>query len=258
MSTNTFIKWSVYCTTDNKTVETLGYLPETDGVPLACPENNTHTIRVNSQKKIDTIYNNAVRILEETIQTGGNYRMESISLDVDANTTGTKNIIWPYDVSILSSRIQSEDIHKNDIMNLYVAPNTIIGTLTSDANIGDTVLNVSSSVLPILEVGYLITLTDGVNTEIVGDCINIDTENSQITISNPLTQSFSSSSPTYIQMSIHVLRNFELINSWLYVAGDDKIGGMGIPKNTPVSFTYQNNSTSGPAKHVSIIINYLY
>ncbi len=60
---------------------------------------------------------------------------------------------------------------KNDIVNVVADPEVTIGTLTANANIGETVLNVSSTVTDNAIKGMDVQLTDGVNTEELGRII---------------------------------------------------------------------------------------
>ena len=142
-----------------------------------------------------------------------------------------------------------------DTINLYVAPNTNIGTITQNITQNDTLINVSESVLTNISVGHLITITNGNQKIEMGQCINIDTINNKITCDIPANISILSGA--YVQSSRQVVKDFYINTSnLLHTLANKTISRLSLPKNTNSSISYIN--TSNVEKTFTFSIEFLY
>lgn len=200
----------------------------------------------------DTSEVNAIAISEETVATGGNFRSESYPLVIAANSSNSLSYIKKYRVSVLELRFSTEENQKNDVLNAFVAKNTAIGVLGSNAIIGNTSFYVSPTVIQYLQVGYVLAITDGVNSQELGDCEYISGNN--VSFTDALLYNFSVGSA--IKMSVQNIRNYTIGHANTYIIGASKSGSSSIPANTLLTLEYTNNSST--EKTLYFYYDYLY
>lgn len=248
----TVYNWKLLCTTESayKTVWS-------ETAPTTCPTNTAHTISGSSVTIIDQRGDNIVTIKEEDIPTQGHFQFTVIKLVTAPNTTSTTNIVFPININVITVDIQTEESHRGDNMSWYVLPNYTIGVLTSDASIGNTTLNVSPTVAQAIGLGYVLTITDGVHTDIMGLCTAVDKIANTVTGQYALTHDFSASSPTFVKMSIAYVNNMELGTPQKFSVGASKIGTSYLPKNVPLVANYTNVSSTD-TKTLYVYIQFLY
>ena len=91
---------------------------------------------------------NEVVIQEEAIpSTGGHYAFHSEKMTAAANTITTHDITFPININILASKVHITADMEGYIISWSISPDQTIGTITSDVSIGDTVINVSQTVV---------------------------------------------------------------------------------------------------------------
>jgi hypothetical protein len=236
----TLYKWRVYCTTDAK-YETVWSPTE----PTTCPADPiTHSINAALTASFETIAPNTVQIQEEFTNTQGIYQFQGFKDVIPAGTPGATTVInrtWPYGITLLNGGFDSSSAQIGDELSALVAPNTVIGALTVAANIGDTVLHVSSTVMTNMLMGYKVALYNGINMDELGLCVAIDTVNSTITVQTPLTHAFGTSPTSYIMISVEVVKSLYIGSSRTYDFAKKKVGGKYISANTAVRLVYINN-----------------
>jgi hypothetical protein len=205
-----------------------------------------------------------VKIQEESRdpakQTGSNYQAMSHSLVVDHSTGTWKNldITYPYPIALFSAEWVNEALYEGDIFKVLIAPNTTVGAITSDVAASATVLNVQSTVTDNVKPGYVITITDGTNTDELGRCTEVDPDAGTITVETPTTNAFAAATPTYIQMTIEMVRCIKLSGKGRYELGKDVIGGSFIPAGAKIRVSYQNNEGTTTGKEFTVILEYKY
>lgn len=108
-------------------------------------------------------------------------------------------------------------------------------------------LHVDSTVTTNVNHGYRVRLTDGTNTDEMGEVWAIDKANDYIYVANsgtndtPLANSYSATSPdTAVQLSIYMMENFEISGPWFRAFGCDKIGGSDISDGIIITICYTN------------------
>jgi len=104
-------------------------------------------------------------------------------------------------------------------------------------------INVSSTVIDNIEIGYFVNLFDGVNSDDVGRIIYKDIANSKIYVETNPTNSFSAASPTYVRQSVKMLQDYHLCQASTHIIGSSKIGASHIPTDTLITVSYDNKST---------------
>lgn len=172
-----------------------------------------------------------VLIQEENDETDGTFQMFGALLRIPHGTTSTHDFSWPYPVSVLTTHFRTGERHRCDRFTMVVGPDTVIGVLTAPVSPGDTVLNVSPTVVQYITNGSLAALFDGVATkDELGRCI--DRSSSTITVETPAANAFAAGSP--ILMTKVAVDNFHVTEPDQYIIGESKIGSTFIPSNTTV------------------------
>lgn len=90
-----------------------------------------------------------------------------------------------------------------------------------------------------VNLGYYIKITDGTNTDDLGRVIH-KTTNSIFTENAP-SNTYLAVTPTYVKMTVKVLKDFEIHHARQYIIGESKLGGSAIPAKTIVCIEYENN-----------------
>ena len=203
--------------------------------------NNTHTINTASVAVVDSVNSGAVTISQGGA-TGGNYRCETIKAIIKPNMTENFNFSWPYDMAVTSFHFVTNSQHIGDSFTTAIAPNTIIGYITKNVDIGDTVISVNQTVLQNAKIGYIITLMDDANVCQVGFVTGQDQVNGTITLASPCTIAFSATTPTYVAFTIENMYQFQIGEPNKYDIGSSIIEGGLIPANTQIQLRYTNRS----------------
>ncbi len=209
---------------------------------------------------VRTVEDNVVEILEEVNKTGGHFKFESITVSCPANQVTTHQISYPYDINVKSARIITAPENRDDVLSWVVAPDTTVGTLTVDASIGATVLDVSQTVVDNIHVGFKVKLVDGVTpttNEDLGYVLNVDKTNLQITVQTATTLAWAAATPTLVQMTVWFVENMVIGPENKIAIGSDTLKSSYLPANTPLYCNYDNKSPS-TAKTFYAYIQYLY
>ena len=193
-----------------------------------------------------------VKIEEEDIATGGHYQAQSFEIDLAAAAGITnKDITFPMPISLLGASIADTAASAGDSLEVHVAPDTIVGAITSGVEIDDTVINVSPTVTANFAVGFWVKI----DTEDLGRVIAIDAEAGTITVENAATATHTAGD--YVKMTVKMCPHLDLagINAIL-VTGATTIGGSYISTGTVIRIAY--NNVDGQAKNFKFTFEYLY
>lgn len=161
---------------------------------------------------------------------------------------------WNIPISLKSGTIGVSEDMIGDEMEVHVAPNTLIGAITQDLNIGDTSIYVSSTVIQNIKRGYYLGLYQSGDTGIeISQVLDIDVANSFLAI-NP--SDVSANAGSYVSMCAKII-------PYVYFHSFDKIElgkhipqGQRISKEIPIRVIYKNNN--GVAKKISFFVEFLY
>jgi hypothetical protein len=235
MSNQTLYQYRFHCNSE----ESLVYVWSTQA-PTVCPNNNTHHIDPSTISIVDTVASNNVSIVQTTGDIQNNYCCESKKITIPANSTISTVYTWPIDIAILTVNWTSEEIHRGDIINGYIAKNTTIGVITNSVSQGDTVLHVSPTVLSYINRGYLINLTDGISSIDLGQCLEINKTANTITCEIPAITNMSQWS--YVRMTIHNMRNMIIDSPGKCALATKHLQASSLSQNTSVEVVYSNNT----------------
>ncbi len=255
----TLYKYQIFCTTSGKWEYKWH---ETDIDLTECPVNTTHTINPNSSLKVSELSEDSINIKEENygnnIPTGGNYNCFGVSMEVNStiDSITLKNFNFKYPMSGLNIKFIPLTENSGDIIEAYINPDTIIGTITENVNINQSIINVSESAFQYINIGYLCSITDGVNIEDLGHIITKDLNNNTVTVEKLSTTNYLASSPTYFRITLSTLFDIEIGGSGVYDFGNSKIGASYIPTGTIGQLKYINKT--GGAKRFSLYMENLY
>lgn len=231
-------KWRVYCTTEEDWI--YGYKDTSDGTPTTCFNNTGHTVNENSFQEVDVISDDTInaKIIEEYVPTGGNFKCCGKKFTIPANSTVTHTVSWPFNISVMESYFTSSSDMEGDVVEVVTAPNSIVGALTAPVEIGDTVINVNTTVIQNIMVGYTFKLGNS-NTSL-GFVLAIDENALTVTVETPSPEAFSTGA--YVKMEVEGICELEIgAAPFRYVIGSSKTGGKHLLANTPVNVIYTNN-----------------
>ncbi len=199
---------------------------------------------INRQPNIhSTTQDTMVKIEEESNnKTKGRFRSHGFSVVSLANATTTYDFNFKYDIAPLVIKFKTNESHRGDIINLFIAPNVTVGVLIQTATSGNNYFYITPASFDWLTVGCVCRITTGAVTNELGDVIDIDYSTGKVTVENNLTNTFSVGA--YVQMSVCVMRNYIISEPGEHSIGDSKIGASYIPKGQIVRLVYTNNSNS--------------
>ena len=232
-------EWRIFCETEG--IWTYGHLAADSGIPTTCFTDTAHTVNTNSIQIVDTVDNSAIRakIVEETIETGGYFRCEGHKFTIAAGTTDSHMISWPYPISVLESYFTCGTNQEGDVINVVTGPDTIVGTITANVAISDTVIPVSLTVVQNAQVGWDFKI----GSDNLGYIIGIDANALTITLATPVTSTYTSGD--YAKIEVPGIRDLEIgPAAFRYQIGASKTGGKYLPANTNVKVSYTNNGVN--------------
>lgn len=240
MSSTDWIKYRIYCSTENAWKEVI--LDATAAPPTTCPSDTAHTVIAASADEIDRKINEEVTIKEESLPTNGYFHTYTETLVADCLSTTTLTVSKPWARSVLAIFFTPTKEHQGDLVSLQIAPDTTVGVTMAAVSVGATVISVNSTVIANVFPGFLIALTDGTNLDRLGVVNSIDRVASTVTVETPTTHSFSPF-VTAVMITIEVVREMRIATLWEVAIGDSKIGGAYVPENRNIRIIYQNRST---------------
>lgn len=252
--TTELYKWKIYCNTDQKWEYKWG---ESHEHLVVCPSNSQHDININSNYYCEVLTNTVqkVEIKEEDGLTGGKYRNGGHFMNITSN--GKSQIIFSHNYAISAAAVSyyTKDNNFGDRLHCLVADNTTVGVLTSNAITGNSIIDVCPITVSKINNGFDVSLIDesGNKYERLGEAMDVDTENNQITVSKAPTQTFYSNN-TFVKMSVYTFKNHYLGGTGYNVIGTDKIGASYITKGIPITLIYENLNGITTDKH--FLFNY--
>lgn len=237
-------KYRIFCNTESVYTFTWN-----DSLPSTCPNNSQHSIDTGTITIVETIQSNDVNIIQEKTPTGGNYRTESRKITAQSGVNDI-DLSFPYGVSVMTISMYPTSENTNDIVNVYVSPNTNIGTLLEDVSANENTLKVSSQVFDVLNIGYRVYI----DSVVLGECISMDRSTNTIVLDSVIPQSFTTGDN--VQMSINNIKNFILLGDVQYDLSRKSITSSYIPANTIIRISYNNLSNN--TKYFYYTFEYLY
>ena len=230
--------------TDENVLEHL--IENHDGIP-----NKTAPTIVKSEQLTEHI-----RFVESGDTTQGMYAAQSLIIDVSTGEAEKVTYFsWPYDIALMSGTLGVAENMVGDNFSVDVGPNTLIGILTAPLNVGDTSINVSSTVFENLKRGYYFGLYIPGNLGVeLGQVLDLNEEKGYITLVDPVDVSSIAGFP--VAMCAKIIPNLYLHDMSKVEIGKQIPTGQRIPANLPIKVTYKNNNLV--AKKISFFVEYLY
>lgn len=200
-----------------------------------------------------------VKIKEEeyTGETQGHFQSCVIDISTSGYETVTKDLSFPYPISLFSAEWLVDTEHKGDRAEFHLAPDTVIGAVIQniDASDGLTTISVSDTVVEYINKGYYIKIGSPSN-ECLGRVVDYDIDNKTITLEEPITSSYTVGS--YIFMTIKIVPYWRFTATGFNSVGESKIGASFIPKGTILRILYYNENGVMTNKIFGISIDYMY
>ncbi|MBA42965.1 MAG: hypothetical protein CMF62_03015 [Magnetococcales bacterium] len=244
-------KYKIFCNTDNR-YEYIWLLSDEDP-PSSCPVDRTHTINLNNITIIETQDNNTLKVKEESISTGGRYRLDSHSCSCPPGES-THDISYNYPLNAVEFTLNLAEHNNDDTVTAIVGPQTTVTRITQDVTLGDKIITVDDSTL--LELGLIFYLDDGTNLDNLGQITNINSN--LITVQNEATYNFSSNSPTIVKsevLFVNKIKFASFVHS--YTSGVARVGAISyLEANRILRIKY--NNTSDQSTTFTFYIEYLY
>jgi hypothetical protein len=240
MSITTINQYKIFCVTENKFVIGEGLSP-----PTVCYNNNTHTVNPNSWQLVLSVSNSQVIVKQNQVSTGGNFWIKDIVFSNIAPQS-TQTVDYTFDVlcNVYCYDFFVNDTNAGDYITIIVRPNTIVGLIGANMNIGDTTMIGPSGLLTYGYPGYELTVTDGTNIDVLGRILSIDADTGVVTFTNASTHTYSSTN-TEVILNYYIMKNYTISGYGQVRYGDNILTAAVVPAGTTVRYIYQNNSISG-------------
>lgn len=250
MALKTVIKYQYFC----PDCQSLGIDPiqiDTDWgdepfVPKCRVYPTTHVIDPVSVSQIETISNNEVFIKDETTPTNGFIQSRGYSLNVVAGpgVNTSMDVSFPYPITFKVMNYISHTDIAGDTIDACVIPNYVedglVGQITSPLSSGSTSMTVDVSASYTIKPGFILVISDGVNSEEVGEVTTIS--GTTINFEFPTTQSFATGS--MVKIRIMYIQDFPLSNMPVDSIGSSTFSGTYLPATSACRLVYTNNGSS--------------
>ena len=228
-------KYRVWCDTES------AYVYAWDTVePTVCPTNSGHTINTALTTIVETVSTSTVTAEEDS---HGYFETQTIVINVPTGTPGDvteHDISWPMPITLWRTLLSPTNDLIGDEISVLAGPETTVGVLTAPVNIGDTTINVNSTVTDNVWRGFLITIDDTVNKNVCGRVTNVDKVGGTITFQTATTHAFTAGVP--VKISIYVLNGIQIVNTNTMDIGVKGFKGKTIDVGTILRIYYTNNS----------------
>jgi hypothetical protein len=250
-ATTKLYKFSVWCVTDQKLVLTSGFQEDP---PTTCPENVGHTIDPNSVTPIETIAQDVIHITDNIDGVSGHQMAYGYDIPVPSGTPGDTHIIDitspPFPVRLNTLTINASSDHVGDSLEVLTVPETVVGAITANVDIGDTVINVNSTVVQNLKLGHRVT----VDTENLGFCLGIDTVNLTVTVQNAATSAHTTGDA--FKLTVVRVHKLYIVNTNKITLASKVKETAFFPTSTPTRIEYTN--VNGAAKTLFVLLDLFY
>lgn len=215
-------------------------------------------IRHDNSIKHSDIINVKIKEQEDYTQTQGHFQSMVIDLEIDpSQNIVIKDITFPYPISLFSSEWNVDVTNVGDKAEFHIAPDTIIGTITStiDGSEGLKTINVSQTVIDNISMGFYIKIGSKTNS-CIGRVASIDKDNKTLTFEESISQTYTAGS--YVFMTVKVVDYWRFTAPGFNSVGESKIGASYIPANTVLRIIYHNINGLNVNKLFGVAIDYMY
>jgi hypothetical protein len=175
-----------------------------------------------------------------------NFVQRSFTVSIPAAQGLTEyEIKFKYDVKLIRAKYLDLPSNAGDILNVDINPNKIVGINIIPCTPSQTIIYVSPTVIQNLQVGFDVSITNGVTVDDLGQCLEI--KGDYIIVENQLINSYSIGA--YIRLTVPLVRDlsFSGASSERVIEGTTKTSL--LPKGVPILLKY-DNLTGTEAKFV--------
>ena len=216
----------------------------------ACPMSDPNHTFVGPMI-ITSVSKREVMLTSDARETGGRYRNQDLVFDVPPGPSTGYPVAsvksFPYNVMFVSYEFAPKNENVGDSRSIYIAAASPVGTLTADVSSGN-VIGVTNGLITKIGVGMEVTLDDGVNSQNLGECYEIDYVNQTLTMEKEVLFSFNLGTPIYVRHSI--ANNVDVLNTNIMKLGNRLPGNKFINSNLQVVLCYNNSTTDAKTVHL--------
>jgi hypothetical protein len=256
-------KYQIYCNTEDQWV--VGYGTST---PTTCYNNTAHS--VSGTQDFGLIGPNVVTAMDSSPD-AGTFQLGEIEIDIPANTSPPAIIkvtkSYPFDMYIWQMSVAQVPANIGDQLSLAVAPDTVIGYVTSTASTGGNTISVSSTVINNvtrgMDIGFTYTDSNSVTiSEYAGIVASIDTVNSTITMSENLINTYpgpiGNAPQTYVLLTLYPIKNITFDTAERLIIGSKGLKPKKIPAGTEIQIIYTDNTANDVTVKLYFQIEYYF
>lgn len=198
-----------------------------------------------------------VKILQNNDIAGLNFRVEGLELNCPPNAVSYVEKSWLYPVGIISVDFNSQSSHAEDVIDVFVAENSVISTTSASAAVGDntlTLVGMTNMYGVSAKIGFNAKVTDGTNEDDLGEIIVSDSGTNTVTFTNPLVNNFASGST--FKVTIHSVKNYKIDAEGYHELFKNMITSYIVPPTINVKLQYTNHTSA--KKKFMITMHYFY
>ncbi len=208
------------------------------------------TSHVNEPLPRDTVP--TVRVQEEGLENTGIFIQEGGEFDTTGKSAGETLYVehsWPYDVSLLEMQWTQEPEFKGNRAWSVVSPNTPIGPVQADADLGNTELQLTEAAIGSLKLGYSLKQNCtplGNDGELLGYVVEIDAEHNTVTLDRGIPNGIVAATNVFMEFLVNRGIGVKLGSNGIIQIGSSKIGGSTIPKGVVFRAAYHLEQNDAP------------
>ncbi len=207
-----------------------------DMLMMTCPEDMGHMTQANSAHIVETRATDEVRI-RQCASAANHPELITVPLTASAGTTDTATLSRPSETIIVGGLVWTENVHLGDTLDVLVSPKMASGTITVDAKIGDTVLNVGDSVLVFATLDRHICV-DGLGD--LGRITAVDMDAKTVTVGQPIVAAVAANTAIKIAKVIMLGTRLPSFQTEIRI-GFNSLNKETLPESAEIIATYHNN-----------------
>lgn len=215
-----------------------GWAEQAPTVPFS---NSSQQLDPGSIRIVDTIQRTIVSLREDYKGTNGYYQVEGYTITVPGNSTATLTYSQPYQTVVMDISFASDVGMQGDVLNIST-DDIIVGAITADVVAGQNFVIVGDTVIANVVRGFLITISDGVNTDPLFKIIAVDTINKRLTLDRAFAFNFTANTAS-VAMRVSFADNYRIGPPMRHQMGSNISGGVSMPANQLSKASYTNNSS---------------
>lgn len=197
-----------------------------------------------------------VKIKEEEYagMTQGHFQARTLMVEIEGDGTYSTELDFPYPISLFSSEWLVSDHNVGDGAEFQLAPNTTIGYITAPVEEGDLVIQVSSTVVENIKLGYWVRLND--HEETIGQVTKVNKEDLTIEVESGVNVAHTVG--TLVKMTIKIVPVWDFTAAGFCSVGENKIGASFIPEGSVLKLVYHARNGNTEKRLFGISIDYMY